>query len=1360
MNMFSKRLLGAVIFLVILFASVSVADVKELSADEITQILEDVAGTYELTQEIDEDIETYEAIVSFDLEKVRESHQGVDIDFGVVHNWGEHPYISINGVNYYFATSSDSMVRFLGDNKIYIERDNERVPVNNISIGFTRKWESSTSNEEDKGNIIATHFLNTNGKNEGMADTNYVTGVDGEYLVSVGNVGASLTIEFEPEEVNVDGTIIRKNPNEFEFSVDKSGIYQINAINVSTPQKVNGLKIYDENGNEIEKSEYMSATGMGDVNLTAYLEPNKKYIIKSDLAQMSNIEITYMSEHEDFDDYVEKYEVESLYDLETKSLFQKIEELFSGLVVGIAKTLNYLISNALGQTITIDDIVFNSYSEIRLDFFKYDINGQAVEVDTSETATINLLRDAITTWYKNFRMIALAGYMVILVYIGIKILMNTTTPNAKAKAKEMFTTWIMGLALLTFLPYMMKFVIVLNDSIVKYIDEGRSFKDRTTSSIDSSVSQGLIYTDYDNVILFDGNDYMSAVGKLASENLKLGFALTYLILTWQLVMLIIYYYKRLFIAAFLIIIFPLIALMYAWDKLNDGKSQSLSMWLREFAMTVFVQTFHAIVCVFIVDVIYSTIDANSYDFILFMIASSFLFAGESILKSIFGGGGEALGTVAQTAGKVSVIATTITQVGTRVVSNVVSKNGFVRKGMASFGEARKWHLLNKKGPDGIRNIDKLATNEATELRLNRLLPAEGNVTPTIRKAAEVVDTFNNLDKKKPEEIAKAREEYEQLMQKRKDGTMTQDEKRQFDAIMQHSNININQLEKVDNAIANAAIAYSVAGNSKKAQKTIRQNLQLEIEVIINSTDPKKVSKNKISKNTNNVIQAGLINMKKNGISGIRRDDVSSATREKVQNSGRVYNKISFSTKGAGGSKNGTTKNGTDKNAATKNVRAKSIADRYKDSLINKGKEIDANTERMIDNFAHKLANFEDVGVRELDINEAYNMITDVPTNANDKEMFNQMTKLANLQAEIEDLKYLISKKAVSDTSVTSNMQQKFSAVVNEMETKAISVNASVDVPAYTVNVDINNNRNNVSVDPYISIMDIINASKSNGADMNDFNSMVNAVDNPIAINQIVDSKMDDIRTGNQARWSESKDFADETLKYFEKITKDYEYDEKTYMGYTASDAKKMERAAYGDFVTNAASALSDAVTLPVGAVVGAAVGAAYTTDGMPLGEIAGGVAAGTRIASAFSDNSVPGFANAKEREKTRSKINEKVKTRLENNENASLKARNLFENTQYANRGKADTYLTFDGFTANLIVDANDDLTAILHIMAQNAEYVCVNEQPGAGNWQSFQENISYTFRDNDYKKPHSLYVYVKDASGNIKNSVQYNLKP
>lgn len=1064
-----------------------------------------------------------------------------------------------------------------------------------------------------------------------------------------------------------------------------------------------------------------------------------------------------------------------------ETLFEKIEKLVSQLIMGISKVLNYLLSNALGKTITLDDIIFNSYSETKLDFFKYDLDGKEV---TSESETVNALKDSISTWYANFKAIALVGYMAILVYIGIKFLMISTTPDAKAKCKQTFTTWVMGIIILMFFPYVMKYIIILNDAVVKYIDEVREYKDKTTASIDSSVDEGFIYTNFNDVIDFDtGNDYMSVVGKLASDYEKLGFALTYLILSWQLVMMVVYYYKRLFITAFLIIIFPMVALMYVWDKLNDGRSQSLSMWLREFSMAVFVQSFHAIVYVFVVSVIYSTTSADSYDFILLMIASSFLFAGENILKSIFGGGGEALGSAAQTAGKITLITNTITQVGTRTISNLVSKDGFVRQGIRSHAEWKKWRLLDKKGPDGKKNIEILATNEAAQLRINKLLPAEGEVTPTIRKTAEVVDTFNNLDKKTPEEIAKAKEEYDRLMKKRKDGSMTPEERRQFDAIMSHSKINMNQIDRLDRAMTNAAIAYSLAGNSNKTKKTIMQNLQVEVEVIINSVDPNSVSKNNVSKSTNNVIQAGIIGLKRKGINGIKREDVRNATREKLQKSGRVYNNIQFSSGGgstggsAGGTGTGTSGTssssgtgtragastgtagrsgssaGTSGGTVDKNARAQSIAEQYKAS-INKNK-LDTHTEQMIDSFSHKLANFEDVGTREIDVDVAYDMVSTLPTNAEEKEMFDKMAKLANLQDEIESLAYLMSKKAMTDVNVAPNMQRKFESVARSMETQALHFNA----PAYTVDVDISSKRNDVSVDPYVSIMEIVNTSSSNGADINDFNDIINTASSSSVVEQIVDSKMDEIRSGNQSRSLDSQDFAEVASKYFNILSKNYDYEEATYMGYTASDVKKMKHAAYGDFVTNAAGLAADAVTLPAGAVFGAAVGAAFTSDGMPLGEMMGGVAAGTKAASTVADKIIPDLTSAEARAKTKNGILEKVKNRVESDENNALNARNLFENAQYASRGQADTYLTLDGFTANLIVDANNDLTAIIHVRAENAEYVCVNEQPGAGAWQSFQENISYTFRDNDYNKTHSLYVYVKDAAGNVKNSVQYNLR-
>lgn len=1169
------------------------------------------------------------------------------------------------------------------------------------------------------------------------------------------------------EKTDITVSASENKAGRIPFTVEESRIYRLQLYDEeNNPVDMTQDMLFRSIGNNEERPECYIVGGKIQATLNA---KSQYYIVTPEKGKDYRLEITAGTASITGDVSIDAPNIDE--PEEDNTLFEEIEELVSKLVMALSKTLNFLLCNALDETITLDDVIFNKYSETKIDFFERNIDGSEIETTSS---LIPLLRPAVNDWYRNFRNIALVGYMCILVYLGIKVLMASTTPGAKAKLKQTFVTWCTGIIMLMFFPIVMKYIILLNNGIVDYISN--SCISHSNAKIDPSAEEGLIYTDYDNVIDFStGDDYMTQVGRIAENTLKLGYALTYAILSWQLVMLVVYYYKRLFITAFLIIIFPIVALMYVWDKLNDGKSQSFSIWVREFVMCVFVQTFHAIVYVFVVNVIYSTLNANSYDFIILMIASSFLFAGENILKSIFGGGGEALGSASQTARKISVITTVTTRVGGKVIRNVISKDGYLRKGVASIGQARKWGYLNRKDADGIRNIDRIATNEAAQMRINKILPTEGQITPTIREAAEVVDTLNNADKMKPEQLASAMDKYNKLMKKRQDGSMTPEERRQFDAIMRNSRISMNQMDRFNKAMSNAAIAYSALGDSKDARKTIMQNLQVEVEVVFNGADPDKlwttdkkkikqykydnapsrvVDKSKISKNTNNMIQAAFGNMQRTGIRGIERHDVRDVVSDKLQNTSRVYNNIRFSS--------GTSTPGTDENSSSsvntlpdRNTRAQSIADKYKQQIGLKN--IDSATEIQINDYAQKLAIMQEVGVQEVNVNEAYDATKAMPTNQNAREMFEQMSKLANLQSDIDSLKYMLSKKAMSDSTVTPAMRQKFANIAKSMETEAMS--PTNNVPAYTIDIDIDSGNNNVSVDPYVSIMDIINSAERNNGNINDFNDMINAVSNASVIDQMVDEKMVDIRSGNQQRRIDSQDFAEKGEKYLKEQIKEYEYEEATYMGYTAEEVKKLEHAAIANILSNSASLMSDAITLPVGAMAGMAIGAANTTDGMPLAETAAGFVGGMETASQIGGKIIPGLVSDATQNKMQSKFAEKAKKRLENEEKTRLKAKTAFEDAQYANRGKADTYLTLDGFTANLIVDANNDLTAIINVRASNAEYISINEQPGAGAWQSFQENISYTFRDNDYKKTHSLYLYVKDEAGNVKNSVQYNLK-
>lgn len=87
--------------------------------------------------------------------------------------------------------------------------------------------------------------------------------------------------------------------------------------------------------------------------------------------------------------------------------------------------------------------------------------------------------------------------------------------------------------------------------------------------------------------------------------------------------------------AFLITIFPIVAIFYIIEKMGSGNSRALSTWLKEYMVLVFTQAFHAAVYVVVVNAgVQSYIESDNWLFMLMCVI--FLFQGEKILRSIFG----------------------------------------------------------------------------------------------------------------------------------------------------------------------------------------------------------------------------------------------------------------------------------------------------------------------------------------------------------------------------------------------------------------------------------------------------------------------------------------------------------------------------------------------------------------------------------------------------------------------------------------------------------------------------------------------------------------------------------------------------
>lgn len=542
---------------------------------------------------------------------------------------------------------------------------------------------------------------------------------------------------------------------------------------------------------------------------------------------------------------------------EEDSTFKKITKLLADFLMLIGKAANWLLSIALGKTLTIDDIVFNRYDDIRLDFFTYDSDGNSVTVTSG---LVNSLRNPINTCYKVFSQIAIIGYMIILVYVGIVMMLNASSPDKKASGKKAFLTWVTGIIILFIYPFFMRYSILLEDALVTDIgkqsitdDNGVEIKREPTNiKLDGDARESMVENPEERIKYTNdvGQDYMSLIGYEAQTTRSLGVATAYLILTWQLIMMLVYYYKRAFVIAFLMMIFPFVALTYVIDKLNDGKSQALSGWTREFLSGIFVQVFHAVVYVFVITTIYKTIHTGNMDTILIMIAATFMFEGENIVKQIFGAGKTVMGSVAQdsvkiaalakfamkTAGKTAVTGAKVAKATAKGLKHAYD-GGKTYYGLryAGVGRLSALGFAIKENSDTYKRLNAdwrtmkgvfggaYTENPLRNRRIASLLPSKGDITQNIHDTAESIDTINNSNNLK--DNADALYKLQELLKKRRSGAMTDMEMKQFDAMMRASKISVDQLDNISDSMVDASI---MAGNGVN-YKRITQHLKLTVD---------------------------------------------------------------------------------------------------------------------------------------------------------------------------------------------------------------------------------------------------------------------------------------------------------------------------------------------------------------------------------------------------------------------------------------------------------------------------------------------------------------------------------------------------
>lgn len=140
-------------------------------------------------------------------------------------------------------------------------------------------------------------------------------------------------------------------------------------------------------------------------------------------------------------------------------------------------------------------------------------------------------------------------------------------------------------------------------------------------------------------------DIMGTMRAYAGKYQRLVFAFIWFMLIFQLIGLAFLYFKRLFVIAILITVFPLIMLFYCIDKMNDGSAQTLSLWFKELLSNIFIQSVHAVIYVVLVEMGLNIYINDPGNWIFLVAAMLMILPAESIMKELFGLNGSTLRAV-------------------------------------------------------------------------------------------------------------------------------------------------------------------------------------------------------------------------------------------------------------------------------------------------------------------------------------------------------------------------------------------------------------------------------------------------------------------------------------------------------------------------------------------------------------------------------------------------------------------------------------------------------------------------------------------------------------------------------------------
>lgn len=238
------------------------------------------------------------------------------------------------------------------------------------------------------------------------------------------------------------------------------------------------------------------------------------------------------------------------------------------------------------------------------------------------------VRTVISSWYRTLRLMAIVGFLSILIYTGIRIMISSTAED-KAKYKEWIINWLIGIAILFFMHYIMSFIITIVEQFNKFLSQSMQYIHISSYYAEKSFSindkSGAFNTNLIGLVRFCAQSSVT--------QFKVGYLILYIMLTTFTAKFTFIYLKRVINMAFLTMIAPIVAFTYPLDKLSDGKAEGFNMWLKEYVFNALLQPMHFLLYYILVG---SSVIIAAENPIYAIAVLAFMSEGERLLRKIFG----------------------------------------------------------------------------------------------------------------------------------------------------------------------------------------------------------------------------------------------------------------------------------------------------------------------------------------------------------------------------------------------------------------------------------------------------------------------------------------------------------------------------------------------------------------------------------------------------------------------------------------------------------------------------------------------------------------------------------------------------